>query len=57
MKSKRTIKHRIEQRTANRKNARQRKRYLFRLEVPLTKKQLEHARTSEKEMMNLTKEN
>ena len=33
MKSKRTIKHIIEQRTANRKNARRRKRPLFRLEA------------------------
>lgn len=33
MKSRRTIKHIIEQRTANRKNARRRKRPLFRLEA------------------------
>lgn len=52
MKSRRTTKHIIDQRTAHRKNARRRKRRLFRLELKTGK-----TRAVVKEMMAQAKEN
>ena len=49
MKSKRTTKHIIEQRTANRKNARRRKRPLFRLELETRRMQPVKAAEVDKE--------
>ena len=50
MKSKRTTKHKIDQRTAARKNARRRKRPLFRLE-------LEPGRIQPTKVVEINKEN